>query len=97
MHCVLGFVSDKNLDTLFALLPHQASYYLCEPGIPRARKVEELAREFANKGYRFSSHSSVADAFLEAEHNADTEDCIFVGGSTFVVADFLAWKNGEKT
>lgn len=97
LHFVLGFVSDKNLDKLFNLFPRQASYYLCEPKIPRARKVLELARDFSGKGYHFSTHATVTEAFLAAQHNAVKEDCIYIGGSTFVVADFLAWKNGEKT
>lgn len=89
LHVVLGTVNDKSISDILALLPKNAAYYFCQASVPRSLKVEELhqiAKKNTLKGRCFSSVGKAYDAAL-AESNEG--DLIFVGGSTFVVADFL--------
>lgn len=89
LHVVLGMVSDKNLEQLLPLFPKSAIYYFCEPKIERALSVdvlEEKAKEFGLLGKRFPS---VKQAYKTALENASPNDLIYVGGSTFVVAEVL--------
>lgn len=89
LHIVLGMVSDKNLDEVLPLFPSQATYYFCRPNIPRGLSEEELqlkARDFNLKGNFFSS---VKKAYQSALLNANQQDTIYVGGSTFVVAEII--------
>jgi dihydrofolate synthase / folylpolyglutamate synthase len=93
LHMVLGFVSDKDLSSILPILPENAQYYLCEPDIPRARNVIELQTEFDKCKLKNFVFKKVEDAFNEAKNAAGKNDFIFIGGSSFVVADFLKWKN----
>jgi dihydrofolate synthase/folylpolyglutamate synthase len=93
LHMVLGFVSDKDLSQIIPLLPATAQYYLCEPEIPRARNVLELQTEFNTCDLKTLVFKKVEDAFETAKNAAGRNDFIFIGGSTFVVADFLKWNN----
>ncbi|WGH76990.1 bifunctional folylpolyglutamate synthase/dihydrofolate synthase [Tenacibaculum tangerinum] len=89
LHIVLGVVSDKNLNEVLPLFPKKASYYFCKPNIPRGLfvdKLKEQADVFSLKGKVFDS---VNQAFEKAKNNASEEDVIYVGGSTFVVAEVL--------
>lgn len=89
LHIILGVVSDKDLSKVLPLFPKEAIYYFCEPKIPRAMPVEQLAciaKEFQLKG---KAYSSVKKALNNARKKADKDDFIFVGGSTFVVAEVL--------
>lgn len=95
LHMVLGFVNDKNLAPIIKSLPKSAIYYLCQPDIPRALKVEELTELFETEGYRFAKFNSVSTAYTEARVSAEKNDLIFIGGSTFVVADFLKWRKAK--
>ena len=97
LHMVLGFVSDKDINNILAILPPDANYYLCEPGIPRAQKIAYLSEKFQNKKYSNKCFNNVKNAYRDAKANAETNDLIYIGGSTFVVADFLAWKKNIKT
>ena len=96
LHMVLGFVSDKDLNSILPLLPQNAMYYLCEPDIPRARDVYELQNEFRNFNLKNLTFKAVEEAFIAAREAAGKKDFIFIGGSSFVVADFLKSKL-EKT
>lgn len=89
LHMVLGFVSDKKINDILNLLPEKAIYYLCEPKIPRAMKVADLSRGFQHKGLKFMEYNNVTDAYISAKEKALKNDLIYIGGSTFVVADFL--------
>ncbi len=89
LHMVLGMVSDKDAASTLALLPNDAQYYLCQPEIPRAMEVNILAESAQNIGLSFSIHPKVADAIQAAQHAASANDFIFIGGSTFVVAEAL--------
>ena len=89
LHIVLGVVSDKNLDDVLLFFPKNATYYFCQPNIPRALNVWELKE----KAYGFSlvgeGFDSVNQAYKSAKNNASRNDLIYVGGSTFVVAEVL--------
>jgi dihydrofolate synthase/folylpolyglutamate synthase len=82
-------VSDKKIDDILYLLPWKAQYYLCEPTIPRAMKIADLSRKFQQKDLKFKAYKNVFDAYKSAKRKASNKDLIYIGGSTFVVADFL--------
>lgn len=89
LHFVIGMVKDKDISGVLALLPKNATYYFCQPNLERALTSKELstqAKEFNLQGKTFST---VADAYASAKLNATAEDLIFIGGSTFVVAEIL--------
>jgi dihydrofolate synthase/folylpolyglutamate synthase len=89
LHIVLGVVSDKSLKNILALFPTNATYYFCKANIPRGLNENTLlahAKEYKLTG---RSYASVAAAFDNAINNADKKDLIFVGGSTFTVAEVL--------
>ncbi|MBC7523150.1 MAG: bifunctional folylpolyglutamate synthase/dihydrofolate synthase [Flavobacterium sp.] len=89
LHIVLGVVNDKDLHEILPLFPRNAKYYFCKPSIPRGLEVkilESTANEFGLFG---DSFDSVSKAYHEAVKNAKKEDFIYVGGSTFVVAEIL--------
>ncbi len=89
LHFVFGMVNDKNPDSILNLLPQNATYYFCRPDIPRGMD-EELLKEIAFKaGLNGKTYSSVREAFNLAINNADIDDLVFVGGSTFVVAEIV--------
>ena len=89
LHMVLGFVQDKDLDVILPLFPKQAHYYLARPDIRRGLDVEILAGAIADLGLGSTKCDSVLNALNEAKSNADEADLIFVGGSTFTVAEVL--------
>lgn len=86
---VIGMVGDKDVDAVLALLPKQAAYIFCQPNIPRALSAADLSEKAA----RFSLHGNQVQnpksALLKAQELANEGDLIFVGGSTFVVAEIL--------
>jgi dihydrofolate synthase/folylpolyglutamate synthase len=87
LHIILGVVNDKNLDEVLPLFPKEAIYYFCKPNIPRGLDAVELqkkATEFNLKGNVFNS---VTIAYETATNNATNDDFIYIGGSTFVVAE----------
>lgn len=89
LHLVLGFVKGKNLDAILPLFPKNAQYYFCRPDIPRgldARVLQEKAKTFGLYGNGFGS---VTNAYLTALENSGTADFIFIGGSTFTVAEVV--------
>ncbi|RKF02823.1 dihydrofolate synthase/folylpolyglutamate synthase [Tenacibaculum lutimaris] len=89
LHMVLGVVSDKNLSEILPMFPKNAMYYFCKPNIPRGLSADELkeqAKEFGLVGKVFCS---VSQALEKSKENAAKEDVIYIGGSTFVVAEIL--------
>ena len=89
LHIVLGFVSDKKLEDVLPLFPNNASYYFCKPDIPRglsAVVLQEKAIPFDLIGEKYTS---VKEALNSALLNANQQDIIYVGGSTFVVAEII--------
>ena len=89
LHIVLGMLKDKDLHKLLSFFPTQAIYYFAKPTIPRglnAQKLKEIAHELGLNGWVYDS---VPHALREAKQAANETDVIFVGGSTFVVAEVI--------
>ena len=86
---VLGFVKDKKVDEILSLFPNNAKYYLSAPQIQRALSIEDLEGIARDLGLQYQIFSSVETAFLAAKRQANADDFIYVGGSTFVVAEIL--------
>lgn len=89
LHIVFGMVKDKDRSKILDLLPKEAQYYFCQPNLPRALDSEILLSECQQKGLAGKAFATVFDALNEAQKKADLNDLIFVGGSTFVVAEIL--------
>ena len=89
LHIVLGVVSDKDLNSVLPLFPKNATYYFCKPNIPRGMEVSVLNKEAQAFGLKGEEYSSVDLAYKAALNQASKKDLIFVGGSTFVVAEVL--------
>lgn len=89
LHMVLGFVADKDLDAIIPLLPHGAHYILTQAGVGRAMPAEELARRFLAHGVAGETVATVAEAVRRALSLASAEDMVYIGGSTFTVAEAL--------
>ena len=92
LHMVWGMVNDKDLDMILPLLPEEATYYFTRSSVPRSMDAGELSRRALEFGLKGESFSNVEEAYLAAQKQAGTEDMIFTGGSTFVVADLLVMK-----
>ena len=89
LHFVFGMVNDKKPESLLYLLPNDATYYFCKPDIPRGMPAEELQQHGFKAGLRGKAYSSVRDALNSAVNNAGVDDLVFIGGSTFVVAEVV--------
>ena len=89
LHLVVGLVDDKDLNSLIRIFPTDAQYYFCKPNIARGLDANVLAELFNKKGLNGTVHSSVNSALNSAKEIADKEDLIYVGGSTFVVAEII--------
>lgn len=89
LHFVLGLVGDKNAGPVLEILPSSAIYYFCRADIPRAMPAAELRVEAGNYGLQGDAYKSVAEAYHSALRAAKKGDLVFVGGSTFVVAEVL--------
>ncbi|GHV08338.1 folylpolyglutamate synthase [Bacteroidia bacterium] len=90
LHIVFGMVNDKDILSVLRLLPKEAVYYFTQANIPRALDAGLLAERASQFGLRGTSFPTVAGAFFAAKQQATKKDFIFVGGSTFIVADALA-------
>jgi dihydrofolate synthase/folylpolyglutamate synthase len=89
LHIVFGVVNDKDLNSILPLLPKSAIYYFCKPNVQRGLDANELCSIFNKKQFKGRSYKSVNDALNSAKLNAKKEDLIYVGGSTFVVAEII--------
>lgn len=89
LHIVLGLVNDKNIDSVLEMLPQNAMYYFTKAQIPRALNERELAEKAMVYELQGKTFSTVEKAFEAAKKSALRNDLIFVGGSTFVVAEVL--------
>jgi len=89
LHFVIGMVNDKDLSKVLNMLPKYTTYYFCKPDIPRGLDAENLRQQAANFGLLGEAYPSVPDAFRAAQQNAGNNDLVFVGGSTFVVAEVI--------
>jgi dihydrofolate synthase/folylpolyglutamate synthase len=89
LHMIIGVVNDKDVTSILKLLPKNATYYFCKANIPRGlpeKELFDLAKQYDLKGKKFAS---VALALSEAKKVAKADDLIFIGGSTFTVADAI--------
>jgi dihydrofolate synthase / folylpolyglutamate synthase len=89
LHFVLGIVSDKDITAVLNQLPKNAFYYFCKPDLPRGLDVETLKKHAHDFGLSGNSFPSVRVAFDAAKEKAGINDVVFVGGSTFVVAEII--------
>ncbi|HEX5743049.1 MAG TPA: bifunctional folylpolyglutamate synthase/dihydrofolate synthase, partial [Flavobacteriaceae bacterium] len=89
LHIVLGVVNDKDLDEVLPLFPKNAIYYFCKPNIPRGLEALTLKEKAAQYGLKGAILHSVPEAYKKAKESANSNDFIYVGGSTFVVSEIL--------
>ena len=89
LHIVLGFVKEKNLDVLLPLFPKDAIYYFARPDIPRGLDAAILKKKAAEFGLKGRIYDSIPMAYKTAIKSADKDDFIYIGGSTFTVAEVL--------
>lgn len=89
LHIVFGVVADKDLNSILPLMPLDAKYYFCSPNIARGLDPELLRSKFEDFGIYGESFQSVKEALSAAKYSAQKDDLIFIGGSTFVVAEVV--------
>lgn len=89
LHFVIGMVNDKDIDSVLGILPKDAEYYFTQASVQRALSAESLAIKAGKVGLKGVVITDVKEAYRKARQNATKDDLIFVGGSTFVVADLL--------
>ena len=90
---VIGFVADKDVEHILPMFPRSAKYYITQARIPRAMKWEELLAKSQQLGFDAAGFPTVGEAYAQAEKEASPDDVIYIGGSTFIVADFLAGRH----
>jgi len=89
LHLVIGVVKDKALNKVLPLLPKEGIYYFTKANLPRALDEKELQAEAYKFGLKGKTYFSVDEAVLAAKASADKDDFIFIGGSTFIVAEAI--------
>lgn len=89
LHFVIGMVSDKDVTSVLSILPKEACYYFCKASIPRAMNEHVLAEKAKAAGLTGCAYPTVAEAYEAARKNATPQDMIYIGGSTFVVAEVI--------
>ena len=89
LHFIIGVVNDKDITGILAMLPVDAVYYFCKPDIPRGLEAESLWLKAESFGLTGRAYPSVMAAFTAAQQAAQPTDLVFVGGSTFVVAEVV--------
>ncbi len=87
LHIVFGMANDKDIESVLSLLPQKAIYYFTKASIERALNEKIVAYQAEAYGLQGRSFSTVAEAVKAAKENADKDDLIFIGGSSFIVAD----------
>lgn len=90
LHIVFGMVNDKDIEGVLSIMPKDATYYFCQASVKRAmpsQQLKTLAEAHELKGNTFAN---VLDAYNSARQNASQNDFIYIGGSSFVVADLIA-------
>jgi dihydrofolate synthase / folylpolyglutamate synthase len=89
LHFVIGMVNDKDIKKILSFLPLKAIYYFCKPNIPRGLDQKILAKKANKAGLEGITYDSVKEAYRAAQAAANADDLVFVGGSTFVVAEVV--------
>ena len=90
LRIVIGFVSDKDISHILNHMPKRATYYFAQPSVARALPCSKLAETAQQFGLHGNTYPSVADAYDAAKADALADDMIYIGGSTFIVADLLS-------
>ncbi|MCT4214586.1 bifunctional folylpolyglutamate synthase/dihydrofolate synthase [Elizabethkingia anophelis] len=88
-HIVLGFVNDKNIDDVIPLLPKNEKFYFVKPSIHRGRNPQEYEDLIKKENLNYQIFNDVQSGYLAAKENCTADEIIFIGGSNFVVGDFL--------
>lgn len=88
-HIVLGFVNDKKIDEVLQVLPKNDQYYFVKPSVNRGRNPLEYEEELKNSKISYQIFQTVQEGYLTALQNVKEDEMIFIGGSNFVVGDFL--------
>ena len=89
LHIVLGVVNDKDLSEILPLFPKNAKYYFCKPNVPRGLDAAILKQKASTFTLNGEAYNSVSEAYKKAVESASNSDFIYIGGSTFVVAEIL--------
>jgi dihydrofolate synthase / folylpolyglutamate synthase len=89
LHFVFGVVNDKQIGHILEILPKEATYYFCRPDIPRGLPQDELKHRGNAAGLIGNAYPSVGQALKAARKEASADDLVFIGGSTFVVAEVV--------
>jgi len=89
LHLVIGFVSDKDLKSVLPLFPKDAFYYFTKASVLRALDEKLLQSEAGEYGLTGNSYPDVKCALAAAKEKSSSDDVIFIGGSTFIVAEAL--------
>lgn len=90
LHIVMGMVNDKDINGVLSLLPTDAAYYFTQASVKRALPAEEIKKQASAHGLHGDAYPTVKKALQAALAQADKDDFIFIGGSSFIVADLLA-------
>lgn len=88
-HIVLGFVQDKKIEQVMQILPSNAQYYFVKPAIERGRNPEEYEDLLKKAKINYKIFNSVQEGYLAAKQNVKNSEIVFIGGSNFVVGEFL--------
>ena len=86
---IIGISNDKDIDGVLDLMPQEATYYFTQASVSRALPAQELRKRASKHGLRGKYYTTVAAAIETVLQEATPDDFIFIGGSTFVVADAM--------
>ena len=89
LHLVLGFVNDKDVLSILNFFPKKATYYFCQPDVPRKYNIDELYKIIPDDISDKHFFDTTEKALIAAKLNASADDMIYIGGSTFVVAEII--------
>jgi len=89
-HLVLGFVNDKNINEIISILPKKEKFYFVKPNIERGKHPKEYEELLKQENLDYQIFSDVKSGYITAKENCNSDELIFIGGSNFVVGDFLA-------
>jgi len=91
LHFVFGMVSDKDVDAVLSMMPKDAVYYFTQASVQRAMPADEVCKRAEAHHLYGTTYADVPSAYLAAKQNATAKDIIYIGGSTFIVADLLSY------
>lgn len=89
LYMVFGVVNDKDIDSIIPYLPKNAVYFLAKPNVPRGLDAEILKQTLVREGFNCETFNSIHQAYEHAKKIAQSDDMIYIGGSTFVVAEVV--------